>query len=916
MKREFKYLVLFLLLIIFFISNSCISYGKDINSILGKKLNLKESKINRDLNKLSPKISNGKAKDVDVSKNKLQIVDKIIEDEIKGINSVTGENMIKNNKVKSEFPGAILTIVKDGKLIKNSSYGYKKIWDKYKKIKNPDKTTVNTMYDIASNTKMYATNYAIMKLIYEKKLSLDDKVENYLENYKDNNTAKIKGKDKITIRNLLRHNAGHSVSIDFYNKKKAGDLYALNKEETINALGKIPLVYEPETKNIYSDLDYMILGYIVEKITNMPLDKYVEEEIYKPLGLKRTCFNPLKKGFNEEEIAATERNGNTRDGMISFEGIRDYTLQGEVHDEKAFYCMGGVSGHAGLFSTGEELAVLCQLLLNGGSYNDFVLCDKSIINEFIKPDYLDPSWGLGWNIQDGKRSRAWMFSPYTYNTIGHTGWTGTLTNIDFENNMIIILLTNRRNTPCYKENFDSDKYETGRYGSITTLVYEALLENRELVNVDKEEYITEVISNNNSQVDCIFPDKELSSRYYVRNKRGFYGYRGKGHIVIENEGVTEGELYINGHNIDISQILKSNSSKEIINIGKYVVNGINSLKVLNIKPNNSKMKISVLYPELIEKNIKGEKESLKFTKKKLNKNVKNFAFTAVKNGKIIEKFYCGSIKENKLIPLGNGTEVFSTIFAINKLISEGKLNYNDLANKYIPEINESIKIKDLLEHTSGLPKEINKKLVNNEKKEITLAKRDNELKKLISIKPEFIPGTKSRYSAYDAYLLGTIIEKITLMPQDKYVEENIYTPLGLKHTMYNPMKKGINKKDIVLDKNENKEYTKKNLDGVSGGYGLYTTTKDLAVLCQTIINYGGYGGVEIFSKDVTAHFTSPTDKDKNYGHGLLIFNEEDEKRECENNKLNKKVGIISDTGIKVVIDMMKHEAVIFKGEVL
>ncbi|PNB76984.1 penicillin binding protein PBP4B, partial [Pseudomonas sp. FW305-BF6] len=108
----------------------------------------------------------------------------------------------------------------------------------------------------------------------------------------------------------------------------------------------------------YSDVDYMLLGTIVEKITGQKLDEYVENEIYKPLKLKDTVFNPLQKGFKPKEIAATELLGNTRDGVINFPNVRTYTLQGEVHDEKAFYSMGGVSGHAGLFSTTSDLAVL------------------------------------------------------------------------------------------------------------------------------------------------------------------------------------------------------------------------------------------------------------------------------------------------------------------------------------------------------------------------------------------------------------------------------------------------------------------------------------------------------------------------------------------------------------------------------
>lgn len=98
---------------------------------------------------------------------------------------------------------------------------------------------------------------------------------------------------------------------------------------------KTPLEYQPGTKHIYSDVDYMILDFIIESVTATPLDRYVENNIYKPLGLKHTVFNPLVKGFTQQQIAATELNGNTRDGVINFPNIRTSTIWGQVHDEKA-----------------------------------------------------------------------------------------------------------------------------------------------------------------------------------------------------------------------------------------------------------------------------------------------------------------------------------------------------------------------------------------------------------------------------------------------------------------------------------------------------------------------------------------------------------------------------------------------------
>lgn len=128
----------------------------------------------------------------------------------------------------------------------------------------------------------------------------------------------------------------------------------------------------------------------------MPLDQYVESTIYRPLGLKHTMFNPLQKGFKPKHFAATERLGNSRDGVIDFENIRRYTLLGEVHDEKAFYSMAGISGHAGLFSNISDMAVLLQLMLNKGGYGKTTIFDQASIDLFTASSDTNPTYGLGW----------------------------------------------------------------------------------------------------------------------------------------------------------------------------------------------------------------------------------------------------------------------------------------------------------------------------------------------------------------------------------------------------------------------------------------------------------------------------------------------------------------------------------------
>jgi CubicO group peptidase (beta-lactamase class C family) len=320
------------------------------------------------------------------------------------------DHLIKND-IKEGFPGASIIIIKDGKIVKSDHYGYEKKYEGLDLLKHPSKMKKDTLFDLASNTKMYATNFALQRLVSEGKLDLDEKVQHYLPEFKDNEADPIKGKNDLKIIDILHHSAGFPASIHFHNPESAGEFFSQDREKTLRLLPKVPLVYEPGTEHIYSDIDYMLLGLIVETITGQPMDDYLENEFYQPLGLKNTLFNPLGKGFKPKDFAATELMGNTREGRYHFPNVREYTLQGEVHDEKAFYSMDGVSGHAGLFSTTEDMAVLLQTMLNGGGYGNVELFDQETIDQFVEPSETDPTYGLGWR-RNGSQSMEWMFGPF------------------------------------------------------------------------------------------------------------------------------------------------------------------------------------------------------------------------------------------------------------------------------------------------------------------------------------------------------------------------------------------------------------------------------------------------------------------------------------------------------------------------
>lgn len=403
-----------------------------------------------------------KPEDAGFSSSKLKEVDSLIE-----------------NEIDNGFPGAVLLVIKDGKIVKNTAYGYAKKYDRGTLLKHPKKMKTTTMFDLASNTKMYSVNFALQHLVSQGKIDLNQTVSHYVPQFKDSADDKIKGKDTLRLIDILHHTAGFPPSVEYYNPKLAGDLYTTDRSKVLQMISRTPLDYQPGTKNIYSDLDYMLLGFIIEKVTGKRLDQYAEETLYKPLGLKHTLFNPLQKGFKPRDFAATELNGNTRDGAIYFPGIRTYTLQGEVHDEKAFYSMGGVSGHAGLFSTTGDLAVLLQVILNDGGYGNVQLFDKQTIDRFLAPSDMNPTYGLGWR-RNGNSSMHWMFSPYaSENAVGHTGWTGTLTIIDREKNLGIVLLTNKKHSPVADPQKDPNKFlgdtfGISQYGNVVTAVYQAL----------------------------------------------------------------------------------------------------------------------------------------------------------------------------------------------------------------------------------------------------------------------------------------------------------------------------------------------------------------------------------------------------------------------------------------------------------
>jgi len=380
--------------------------------------------------------------------------------------------------VSAGFPGAVLAVIKAGKILKLTAYGDAKQYQQNDlMLLRPEPMQTNTLFDLASNTKIFATNFALMKLVSEGQLYINNRVSDYLTEYQGD------GRELRQVKDLLTHKAGYPPVFDFHRKDtRYGEAFFSQASDTTKQLllTSVPLASEPSAQHVYSDIDYMILGVLIERISGQPLDEYLEQHIYAPLKLNNTLYNPLKKGFNRQQFAATELSGNTRDGRIHFDNIRTNVLQGQVHDERAFYSLDGVAGHAGLFSNAPDLAVLCQVLLNKGGYGDKQIFNASSLAQFLTPQSTDETYGLGFRLAGNNQARRWHFGPYASpQAYGHTGWTGTVTVIDPAYDLAIILLTNARHSPIKgsekRYQFVGKNYETAQYGSIVSLIYEALL---------------------------------------------------------------------------------------------------------------------------------------------------------------------------------------------------------------------------------------------------------------------------------------------------------------------------------------------------------------------------------------------------------------------------------------------------------
>ncbi len=343
------------------------------------------------------------------------------------------------------IPGCQVLVARKGQVVYYKTFGYLN-YDSLEPV------TRGTLYDLASVTKVSATTVSIMKLYEQKKLDLHATLGTYIPWVRGSN------KDTLHIDDILLHQAGLQPDVFFY--KEAVDslgrplsyffreipdtLYSVRvadnmylRKDWLSTMN-LRVVQSPlslPAKYVYSDLDFIYLGQIVEQLSGKTLDKYVASNFYKPLNMYTTTFKPKEKGFSIANIAPTEK-----EKLFRLE-----LLRGDVHDPSAAM-FGGVAGHAGLFSNAYDLAKLYLMLLNGGNWNGHRFFSSQTINLFT--GYHSDISRRGYGFDKPDKDNATNGDPYpsiyaSPETFGHTGFTGTCVWADPKKGLLFIMLSNR-----------------------------------------------------------------------------------------------------------------------------------------------------------------------------------------------------------------------------------------------------------------------------------------------------------------------------------------------------------------------------------------------------------------------------------------------------------------------------------------
>ncbi len=376
--------------------------------------------------------------------------------ELKGIDDIAAEAIREK-----AAPGAVVMVLIDGKVIYNKAYGTRTYTDTVP-------TRITDIFDLASVTKISATTIAVMRLFEQEKLKLDTVVGAYIP--KARSTDKV----NISVREVMLHQAGFIPFIPFYRNlsntdysrdssaaypTKVADNYYIRKDyfKTVMWPQMLNSALANRGKYVYSDLSMYFMKEMVERQSGKHLEKYVMDEFYKPLGMNKAGFNPRLR-FPKEAIIPTE------DDQL----FRKTLLEGYVHDQGAAM-VGGVSGHAGLFASSNDLAILFQMLLNRGRYGDMQYFKPETVDMFTVRQSSVSRRGLGFDRWDPESAKGYPSRLASEETYGHTGYTGTCVWVDPKYNLVYIFLSNRVNPGV-----SAKLIELNIRGRIQDVIYEAI----------------------------------------------------------------------------------------------------------------------------------------------------------------------------------------------------------------------------------------------------------------------------------------------------------------------------------------------------------------------------------------------------------------------------------------------------------
>ena len=321
-------------------------------------------------------------------------------------------NILRSGIDQRAFPGAAVAVTHQGKLIAHKGLGH------FTYDATSPAVTAETIYDLASVTKVIATTAACMILCDRGLFKLDQPLVELLPGFAESGAGQKDARRQVTLRMLLAHSSGLPAYVKLFQT-------APNKDELLAQALRVPLIANPGSRAEYSDIGFILLGQAMEKLSGEPLDQFCPREIFAKLNLTHTCFNPAT-GL-KLAIPPTEDD----------RAFRHRLIQGEVNDENASV-MGGVAGHAGCFSTVLDVSVFAQFMLPGGS----PLVKKKTLEIFtLRQDSpAGTSRALGWDTPSQPSQSGRYFSSRSY---GHLGYTGTSLWIDPDRGLSVTLLTNR-----------------------------------------------------------------------------------------------------------------------------------------------------------------------------------------------------------------------------------------------------------------------------------------------------------------------------------------------------------------------------------------------------------------------------------------------------------------------------------------